>query len=99
MTSLFDASNPNERDPRRFIDAANIPYVVLPPVGFKHAKLGDFAIVVNLRNGKVAGAILGGWGAPEGKNGGGCISFAKRVGGGFYQRTCGGRARITYALY
>jgi hypothetical protein len=28
MTSLFDAANPNERDPHRFVDAASIPYVV-----------------------------------------------------------------------
>jgi hypothetical protein len=37
MTSLFDASITNERNPRRFVDAVSIPYVVLPPEGFKHA--------------------------------------------------------------
>jgi hypothetical protein len=50
ITSLYDATNLNERDPRRYVDAAKIPYVVLPPVGLKHAKLGDFATVVNLKN-------------------------------------------------
>jgi hypothetical protein len=65
MTSLFDAANPNERDPHRFVDAARIPYVVLPPIGLKHAKLGDFAAVVNLQNGEVAGAIVADESAPD----------------------------------
>jgi hypothetical protein len=65
VTSLYDAANLNERDPHRYVDAAKIPYVVLPPVGLKHAKLGDFATVVNLRNGKIAAAIVADESAPE----------------------------------
>lgn len=52
MTSLYAATNLNERDSHRSVDAAKIPYVVLPPARLKHAKLGDFATVVNLNNGK-----------------------------------------------
>jgi hypothetical protein len=33
MTSLYDATNLNERDPRRYVDAAKIPYVVLRQSG------------------------------------------------------------------
>ncbi|MGH9529306.1 MAG: glycoside hydrolase family 75 protein [Terriglobales bacterium] len=80
MTSLFDASNLNERDPRRFVDAAHIPYVVLPPVGLKHAKLGDFATVINLRNDKVAGAIVADESAPELRMGEGSIALANALG-------------------
>jgi outer membrane protein assembly factor BamB len=53
MTSLFDSNIPNEHNPRRFIDAASIPYVVLSPKGFKHAQLGDFATIINLRRRQV----------------------------------------------
>jgi hypothetical protein len=79
MTSLFDASITNERNPRRFVDAASIPYVVLPPEGFKHAKLGDFATVVNLQNGKVAAAIVADESAPELPMGEGSIALAKAL--------------------
>ncbi len=99
MTSLFDASNPNECDPRRFIDAANIPYVVLPPVGFKHAKLGDLATVVNLRNGKVAGAIVADESAPELKMGEGSIALANALGIDSNPRTGGIEHGIAYVVY
>ena len=36
MTSLFDANITDERNPRRFVDAVSIPYIVLPPEGFKY---------------------------------------------------------------
>jgi len=99
MTSLFDASIPNERDPRRFIDAGNICYVVLPPVGFKHAKLGDFATVVNLRNGKVAGAIVADESAPELKMGEGSIALANALGIDSNPRTGGIEHGIAYVVY
>lgn len=44
MTALFHPGNPNEHDPRRFVDAASIPYVVLPPAGLKHANLGTLPL-------------------------------------------------------
>src|SRR5260370_33385620 len=99
MISLLDASNPNERDPRRFIDAANIPYVVLPTVGFKHAKLGDLATVVNLRNGKVAGAIVADESAPELKMGEGSIALANARGIDSNPRTGGIEHGIAYVVY
>ena len=80
MTSLFDASIADERNPRRFVDAMSIPYVVLPPEGFKHAKLGDFATVVNLQNGKVAAAIVADESAHELPMGEGSIALASALG-------------------
>jgi hypothetical protein len=99
MTSLFDAANPNERDPHRFVDAARIPYVVLPPAGLKHAKLGDFAIVVNLRNGKVAGAIVADESAPELKMGEGSIALADALGIDSSPRYGGMERGVAYVIY
>jgi hypothetical protein len=99
MTSLFDAANPNERDPRRFVDAASIPYVVLPPVGFKHAKLGDFATVFNRRNGKVAEAIVADESAPELKMGEGSIALAVALGIDSNPRSGGIEHGVAYVIY
>jgi hypothetical protein len=99
MTSLFDASNLNERDPRRFVDAANVPYVVLPPVGFKHAKLGDFASVINLQNGKVAGAIVADESAPDLKMGEGSIALANALGIDSNPRSGGVEHGVAYVIY
>ncbi len=99
MTSLFDATNPNERDPRRFVDAARIPYVVLPPVGLKHAKLGDFATVVNLQNGKVVGAIVADESAPELEMGEGSIALAVALGIDSNPRTGGIEHGVAYVVY
>ena len=57
-TALYDRKNRNPRDPRRYVDAATVPYIVLPPRGLRYARLGDFATVINLRNGKISGAIV-----------------------------------------
>jgi len=99
MTSLYDASIADERDPRRFVDAATIPYVVLPPKGFKHAKLGDFATVVNLQNGKVAGGIVADESAPEVPMGEGSIALAMALGIDSNPRTGGIEDGIGYVVY
>lgn len=99
MTSLFDASTTNERDPRRFVDAASIPYVVLPPAGLRHAKLGDFATVINLENGKVAGAIVADESAPELKMGEGSIALAVALGVDSNPRSGGVEHGIAYVIY
>jgi hypothetical protein len=99
MTALFDANITDERNPRRFVDAASIPYVVLPPEGFKHAKLGDFASVVNLRNGKVAGAIIADESAPDLPMGEGSIALAKALGIDSNARSGGIEKEIKYVIY
>lgn len=99
MTSLFDANIPNEHDPRRFIDAASIPYVVLPPKGFKHAQLGDFATVVNLRSGKSSGAIVADESASELPMGEGSIALASTLGINSNPRTGGIEHGVAYVIY
>ncbi len=99
MTSLFDSSIANEHDPHRFVDASRIPYVVLPPKGFNHAKLGDFATVINLRNGKLSGAIVADESAPELPMGEGSIYLAKVLGINSSPRTGGVQSDVAYVIY
>lgn len=99
MTSLYDATNPNERDPNRFVDAARIPYVVLPPTGLKHAKLGDFATVVNLKNGKIAAAIIADESAPDLQMGEGSIALADELGIDSNPRTGGTGEGVAFVIY
>jgi hypothetical protein len=99
MTSLYDAANLNERDPRRYVDAARIPYVVLPPAGLKHAKLGDFATVVNLKNGKIAAAIVADESAPQLKLGEGSIALAEALGIDSDPRYGGSDGGVAYVIY
>ena len=99
MTSLFDASITDERNPRRFVDAVSVPYIVLPPQGFKYAKLGDFATVVNLRNGKVGEAIIADESAPELPMGEGSIALARTLGIDPDPRNGGVEKGIAYVIY
>jgi hypothetical protein len=99
MTSLFDATIPNERDPHRFVDAAKIPYVVLPPEGLKHAKLGDFATVVNLTNGKIAAAIVADESAPDLPMGEGSIALADALGIEPNPRSGGADDGVAFVIY
>jgi hypothetical protein len=99
MTSLFDASNSDEHDPRRFVDAANIPYVVLPPAGFRHAKLGDFATVVNFGNDRAEGAIVADESAPEVPMGEGSMALAKALGIDSNPRSGGIEHGVAYVIY
>ena len=99
MTSLYDANIASEHDPHRFVDAASIPYVVLPPKGFKHAQLGDFATVVNLQNGKVAGAIVADQSAPELPMGEGSIALADALGISSDPRSGGIEKDVVYVIY
>jgi hypothetical protein len=74
---LYDRANPNPRDPHRYVDAATIPYVVLHPKALNHARLGDFATVVNLQNGRISGAIVADESAPNLPVGEGSIPLLK----------------------
>jgi hypothetical protein len=99
MTSLYDATIPNERDPHRFVNAAKIPYVVLPPVGLRHARLGDFATVVNLKNGKVAAAIVADESAPDLPMGEGSIALADALGINSNPRSGGIDQGVAFVIY
>jgi Fungal chitosanase of glycosyl hydrolase group 75 len=100
MTALYDSRIEDEHNPRRFVDAASVPYVVLPPKGLKHAKLGDFATVVNLKSGRVAGGIVADESAPELPMGEGSMALAKMLGIDSNPRTGGIEKRgVAYVIY
>jgi hypothetical protein len=67
-----------DTDPTRYVDASKIPYVVLPneAADAGGARLGDFAVVMNLRNGKSSYAIY----ADIGTMGEGSIALADNLG-------------------
>ncbi len=99
MTSLFDSENPNERDPRRFVDAASIPYVVLPPKGFRRVKLGDLAMVINLHNREMSAAIVADESAPDLPMGEGSMALANALGIDSNPRTGGIDNGVVYVIY
>ena len=99
MTSLYDTSNPNPRDPRRYVDAAKVPYVVLHPKALKHARLGDFAIVVNLQNANISAALVADESAPELPVGEGSIVLARALGINSSPRDGGKDSGVAYLIF
>jgi hypothetical protein len=68
-------------DPARYVDASKIPFLVLPG-GLARglgARVGDFAIVFNERNGKSSFAIFGDVG-PYDRIGEGSVALAENLG-------------------
>jgi hypothetical protein len=99
MTALYDPDNPNRRDPHRYVDAANIPYVVLHPRGLRYAQLGDFATVVNLENGKISGALVADESAARLPFGEGSMALADALGINSNPRHGGKSRGIAYVIY
>ncbi len=95
-TSLSDRTKPRN-DPARYVDASQIPYIVLPGNLARQsgAQLGDFAIVVNLRNGKSSYAIF----ADVGTLGEGSIALANNLGIWSDARQGGRRGGILYLVF
>ncbi|MFL5728227.1 MAG: glycoside hydrolase family 75 protein [Cytophagaceae bacterium] len=79
-TSLTHADK-DKYDPAKYINAEVVPYIVLPERLFTkgNIKLGDFAAIVNKKNGKIAYAIFADIG-PAGKLGEGSIALANNLG-------------------
>ena len=77
-TSLYDPSRAWD-DPRRYVDAEAIPYIVLPQGPRGGAAVGDFALVINQTNGKQVGAIAADIG-PRNEIGEGSIALADALG-------------------
>jgi len=98
--SLRDPTITKESDPRRYVDAAKVPYLVLPPAVAKLAKtwLGDFATVVNLDNGKVSSAIYADAGNSF-KIGEGSIALAEALGIGSNPRTGNSARHVFYLVF
>lgn len=78
-TALTDPSVTNPRKPSKYVDSAEIPFVVLPAGGGNGARLGDFATVVHLESWKICHAIHADIG-PRGKYGEGSIALAEAMG-------------------
>ncbi len=80
-TSLEDASIKSDTNPRKYVDARKIPYIVLPAEVARRfgIHLGDLAVVFNQSNGRFAYAIYAD-GGPPGKLGEGSIALAKALG-------------------
>jgi hypothetical protein len=95
-TSLADKSK-TFTDPTRYVDASKIPYVVLPHelADRGGARLGDFAVIMNLRNGRSSFAIY----ADIGTIGEGSVALADALGIRSDARRGGAADGILYLLF
>jgi hypothetical protein len=95
-TSLVDRTK-NPTDPTRYVDATKIPYVVLPGDLARETgtRLGDFAVVLNRRNGKSSYAIF----ADVGTMGEGSVALARNLGLDPDARGGGSRQGLLYVLF
>jgi peptidoglycan hydrolase-like protein with peptidoglycan-binding domain len=98
-TSLQDTTRPKS-DPHRYVDSEKIPYIVLPGGHLGGATLGDYAVVINLANGKRISAIAADSG-PKHKVGEVSIAVARALLGkaGSSPRTGGTDSGIRYVVF
>ena len=96
QTALVDWSKA-PTDPTRYVDASKIPYIVLPGELSRQfgVRLGDFAVVANIRRGVSADAIF----ADIGTLGEGSIALARELGIWPDARQGGTRGGILYLVY
>lgn len=70
QTDFADLKNPRKEDPRRYVDATKMNYVVAGDVAQKAGvQMGDFATVYSCRTGKFVYAIVADSGNPSGAEG------------------------------
>lgn len=70
QTAFTDRQNPKERDPRRYVDARKINYVVRGDVARRRGvQVGDFVSVYSRRTRRAVFAIVGDTGNPTGDEG------------------------------
>jgi hypothetical protein len=99
-TSLHNAAG-SPTNPGTYVDAREIPYIVLPPEFMKQfgVALGDLALVTNQRNGKTSFAIFADVG-PHGKIGEGSVALARALGLNDDPRHGGtGNSSIAYLVF
>jgi hypothetical protein len=98
-TALADRTK-RVNDPARYVDASKIPFIVLPGGMARQfgARPGDFAMVVNSRNGKSSYAIFGDVG-PFDRIGEGSIALAENLGIRSDARNGGARRGILYLVF
>jgi len=106
-TSLCDSTTRDYRwnDPRKWVNSETIPFIALPPrpqiLGDNAsgaARLGDFAVVVNLANGRKAAAIVADVG-PSDQIGEGSIALATALGVNADARTGGASGNILTLVF
>jgi hypothetical protein len=79
QTAFFDRRNHRMEDPRRYVDAARVNYVVLGKAARQAGvQLGDIALVYSCRTGKSAFAIVGDDGNESGAEG--SLALVKALG-------------------
>jgi len=95
-TALADWTK-DRLDPTRFVDASRIPYIALPGdlARLAGARLGDFAMVFNLRNHRFSFAIF----ADIGSLGEGSIALAESLGVWSDARRGGARGGMLYLVF
>lgn len=99
MTALQDEDEAKATtDPNRYVNSSKIPYIVLPGNHSAGAKLGDFAIVFNGRNGTIAKAIYADVG-PSGEIGEGSIALAEQLGISSNPRRGGVAKDVMYVVF
>ena len=98
-TALADRTIPYE-NPRRYVDATKIPFIVLPSNLSRElgARPGDFGVVFNLQNGRSSPAIFGDVG-PVDHIGEGSVALAENLGIRTDPRNGGTRGRILYLIF
>jgi hypothetical protein len=98
-TALSDHSKALN-DPARYVDASKIPFLVLPGGMARQlgARVGDFAVVFNQRNGKFSYAIFGDVG-PFDRIGEGSMALADNLGIRSDARNGGTRRGVLYLIF
>jgi hypothetical protein len=99
-TTLTDTSVTNPADPRHYVDAEKVPYVVVPPAVMQACgvKMGDFAFVANLRNNRSTAALVADIG-PKTKIGEGSMALAERLGIPNSPKVGGADGGVAYLLF
>lgn len=98
-TSLVDQTK-LDSDPTKYVDATQIPYIALPTVVRDNlgVQLGDFAVVVNSKNGKTCNAIFADSG-PPGKIGEGSVALADALNIPSSPRNGGTDSGVAYVVF
>lgn len=98
-TALADRTMPYE-NPRRYVDATKIPFIVLPSNLSRElgARPGDLSVVFNLQNGRSSPAIFGDVG-PVDHIGEGSVALAENLGIRPDPKNGGTRGRILYLIF
>ena len=95
-TTLFGRTKKNT-DPLRFVNAEQIPYIVLPREKTS-AKIGDFAVVYNSKNGRITNTIYADDG-PQHLLDEGSIALAKALGIDSNPKTGGINTGTMYVVF